>query len=55
MICLKTEYYGENKELMEDLINTLNKTIHNFCVEHKEAFIIFNQVSIIGIPTKVIE
>ena len=55
MICIKIEYYSENKELISDLVNILNKTIHNFCVDRKETFVALNNMSVIGIPVKVIE
>ena len=55
MIVVKTEYYGENKEVVEKLVEVLNKAINNFCVEHRQEFIVLNNMSVIGIPTKVIE
>jgi hypothetical protein len=55
MICLKIEYVGTNREIVEKLTNVLNKTVYNFCVVNSQEFVIFNDVKIVGIPTKVIE
>jgi hypothetical protein len=56
MIVVKIEYYGDesNKEVVDNLIKVLNKAINNLCVEYKQEFIIQNNVTVIGIPIKMI-
>ena len=56
MIVVKIEYYGDesNKEVVDNLIKVLNKAINNLCVKYKQEFIIQNNVTVIGIPIKMI-
>jgi len=54
MIYIKIDYYGENKRIVEELVGLLDKTVNNFCVEHSQAYLIDNTVTVIGIAIKVI-
>ena len=52
MIHIEIQYVCESKELTEDLMMTLSNTINNFCVDHKQAFVVNHRAQLIGIPTE---
>jgi len=54
MIYIKTDYYAEDKEIVEELIKLLNKTVNNFCAEHSQAFVIQNNATVVGVAIKAI-
>lgn len=52
MITIKVDYYGEDKEVIQDLICLVNSTINDFCVDHKQAYVVLNNANMMAIAKK---
>ena len=50
MITIKTQYISEDRQVIQKLVDTVNATVNNFCVQHKQTYVIFNDVTIISVP-----
>jgi len=55
MIYMDIKHYVDSKETAEELIKLLDKTVNNYCVEHSLGYVIHHNVTVVAIPTKVIE